>query len=99
MTAVKLGWEKEKIIDVANEFLSEGSSPASTGEKIAAAFVLNDPRFLPDAFPDMVEAWDHLGEAWQTHVREIKSVYMHLISKSAPVRGHRPYLVEPDKQS
>ena len=81
MTTVKLGWEKEKIIDVANEFLSQGGSPASTGEKIAAAFVLNDQCFLPDAFPDMVEAWDRLGAEWQAHVCEIKDNYMYLINK------------------
>ena len=71
--------EIERIIDVAIDFKTNGYSPASTGERIAAAFVLNDQRLLPAAFDDMVEAWDRLGPQWQDHVRRIKADYMHLI--------------------
>jgi len=74
-----LPWEIEKIIEVANQLQRIGNTPASTGERIAAAFVLNRPEYLPDMYADMVEAWDRLGEDWQVHVRLIKQDYMHLI--------------------
>lgn len=75
----QLHWPIGKIIEVARELREHGSAPASTGERIAAAFVLNRPEYLPAAYPDMVEAWDRLGEEWQHHVRRIKYDYMHLI--------------------
>jgi hypothetical protein len=64
---------------VANCLASTGSSGASTGERIAAAFVLNNPAYLPSYYNDIVEAWDRLGEEWQGYVRLIKQDYMHLI--------------------
>ncbi len=67
----------EKIIEVANTLQLTGSSGASTGERIAAAFVLNRSEFLPDCYDDMVEAWDRLGEDWQQYVRWIKRDYSH----------------------
>ena len=72
-------WEIEKIIAVANQLQRTGSSPASTGERIAAAFVLNRPEYLPAAYSDMLEAWDRLDEQWQWYVRVIKRDYQHLI--------------------
>ena len=78
----KLPWEMEKIIEVANCLQATGSTAASTGERIAAAFVLNQQEYLPDCYSDMVEAWDRLGEEWQEHVRVIKYDYMHLIEGS-----------------
>ncbi len=74
-----LPWEIEKIIEVANCLQATGSTPASTGERIAAAFVLNNQAFLPDYYSDMVEAWDRLGEDWQHYVRLIKQDYIDLI--------------------
>jgi len=74
-----LPWEIEKIIEVANQLNREGGSPASTGERIAAAFVLNRQDFLPDAYDDMIDAWDRLGGDWQVYVRLIKREYMHFI--------------------
>ena len=64
---------------MANCLASTGSSGASTGERIAAAFVLNRPDYLPSYYDDMVEAWDRLGDEWQACVRLIKRDYMHLI--------------------
>ncbi len=61
-------WEIEKIIEVANWLQKTGSSAGSTGEVIAAAFVLNKPEYLPDMYNDMVEAWERLGGEWQQHV-------------------------------
>ena len=74
-----LPWEVEKIIEVAIALKATGSTPASTGERIAAAFVLNNQNYLPDYYSDMVEAWDRLGDEWQQYVRLIKEDYMHLI--------------------
>ena len=64
-------WEIEKIIEVANCLASTGKSGASTGERIAAAFVLNRMEFLPANYQDVVEAWDRLDD-WQEYVRIIK---------------------------
>lgn len=74
-----LPWEIEKIIEVAIDLKATGGTPASTGERIAAAFVLNDQKYLPSYYDDMVEAWDRLGHEWQQYVRLIKQDYMHLI--------------------
>lgn len=70
-------WEIEKIINVANDLASWGKTGASTGEQIAAAFVLNRMEFLPASYQDVVEAWDRLGDEWQEYVRIIKQDYQH----------------------
>ena len=72
-------WEIEKIIEVATALNQTGNSACSTGERIAAAFVLNRLEYLPDMYSDAVEAWDRLDTEWQDHVRLIKQEYMHLI--------------------
>ena len=72
-----LPWEIEKIIEVANCLASTGSSGASTGERIAAAFVLNRMEFLPASYPDPIDAWDRLDSEWQDYVRLIKRDYQH----------------------
>ncbi len=72
-------WEIDKIIEVANQLQRHGSTGASTGECIAAAFVLNRQDCLPAMYSDMIEAWDRLGEDWQIYVRCIKQEYMHRI--------------------
>jgi len=69
-------WQIEKIIEVANQLQCSGSTPASTGERIAAAFVLNKPQYLPQGYTDIVEAWDRLDDQWQAYVRLIKRDYM-----------------------
>lgn len=73
----QLPWEITKIIEVANSLASTGSSGASTGERIAAAFVLNRMEFLPASYPDAVDAWDRLDGEWQDYVRLIKRHYAH----------------------
>lgn len=75
----ELPWEIEKIIEVAICLKATGSTAASTGERIAAAFVLNRMDYLPDSYRDAIEAWDRLGDEWQNYVRLIKQDYMHLI--------------------
>jgi len=74
-------WQIEKIIEVSNQLQRTGSTSASTGERIAAAFVLNEPKYLPDMYADMVEAWDRLDDVWQHYVRVVKQDQMHLIIK------------------
>jgi len=74
-----LPWKIEKIINVAIELKNSGSTGASTGELIAAAFVLNQMDYLPATYPDVIEAWDYLGEQWQGYVRNIKRDHLHLI--------------------
>jgi len=74
-------WQIDKIIEVAKQLLRTGSTPASTGERIAAAFVLNEPKYLPDMYADIIDAWDRLDDDWQDYVRLIKRDYMHLIEK------------------
>lgn len=72
-------WQITKIIEVANELNRSGSTPASTGERIAAAFVLNRMDYLPDMYSDTVQAWDRLDDQWQHYVRVIKRNGMHHI--------------------
>jgi hypothetical protein len=68
----------QTIINVANQLQRTGRTGASTGERIAAAFVLNRMDYLPAMYDDAVEAWDRLDD-WQKYVRVIKRDYMHLI--------------------
>lgn len=75
----RLPWQIEKIIEVANCLQATGSTGASTGERIAAAFVLNRMEYLPAMYSDAVEAWDRLDDEWQAYVRLIKQDYMHRI--------------------
>jgi len=72
-------WEIEKIIDVAISLNKTGGTAASTGERIAAAFVINRLDYLPEYYSDAVEAWDRLGVQWQDYVRLIKREYMDVI--------------------
>jgi hypothetical protein len=81
--AEKLNWKMEKIIEVANGLQRHGGSPASTGEIIAGAFVLNRMEFLPDGYRDVLEAWYRLDSEWQGYVLLIKGSYMHLIAQPA----------------
>ena len=72
-------WEIDKIIEVATALNQTGNSACSTGERIAAAFVLNRLEYLPEYYSDAVEAWDRLGTQWQDYVRLIKQEYMDVI--------------------
>ena len=73
--------QQQRIISVANELITHNATAGSTSERIAAAFILNNPDYLPDSYPVMVEAWDRLGEEWQQHVRTIRQEYTHLIRR------------------
>ena len=78
----RLPWPLSKIIDTAIELHASGCTGASTGEQIAAAFVLNRQDHLPDTERDLIKAWDSLGHTWQAHVRCIKRDYRHLIDSA-----------------
>ena len=69
-------WEIKKIIENANCLASTGRSGGSSGEVIAAAFVLNRMEFLPANYPDVLEAWERLDD-WQRYVKYIKANLMH----------------------
>jgi len=69
-------YDIDKIINVANELQRTGSTGASTGETIAAAFVINCPEHLPEGYEDMIDAWDRLDHQWQKYVRYIKQECM-----------------------
>lgn len=69
--------EIEKIINVANELSTYGTTGGSTGEQIAAAFVLDRMDFLPAGYT-VVQAWVRLGD-WQRLVPEIKLHYSDLL--------------------
>jgi len=56
----------ERIITTANELQQTGQTSASTGERIAAAFVMHRMDWLPPGY-DPQEAWDRLG-SWQRFV-------------------------------
>ncbi len=72
-------WQIKKIIEVANQLNRTGSTAASTGERIAAAFVLNQIDYLPNSYSNIVEAWDRLDDEWQGYVRLIQRDHSHLI--------------------
>ena len=72
-------WQITKIISVASELNQTGSTGASTGERIAAAFVLNKMEYLPEMYDDVLEAWDRLDHQWKACVRVIKRKCMHHI--------------------
>ena len=71
--------EMQRIIEVANVLAGGHPSGASTGERIAAAFVLNRMEFLPASYEDVLEAWSRLDLLWQNYVWAIKEHHMDLV--------------------
>ena len=76
----RLPWEIEKIINVSAAISCHLTTGASTGEQIAAAFVLNRMEYLPEGYSDVIEAWERLGD-WQGYVQTVKADYMYLIKE------------------
>ncbi len=71
-----------RIIQVARDLQSTGTTSAGTSEQIAAAFVLNEQKYLPELYPDLIEAWERLTPGdYQHYVKVIKYDYMHLINE------------------
>ena len=73
--------KQQRIIEVANELLSDNATAASTSEQIAAAFILNEPQYLPAMYVNIVQAWDRLDQEWQQYVRVIQQDHSHLIKR------------------
>ncbi len=63
-----LPWQICKIINVCHELHRTGGTGASTGERIAAALVLNRQDYLPEGYNHLVDAWDRLEQSWQRYV-------------------------------
>ena len=68
----------QTLINISRHLHKTGRSSASTGEQIAAAFILNEPKYFPEHYNDMVEAWERLGH-YQKYVKVIKANFMHLV--------------------
>ncbi len=60
-----------KILSVAHELNQTGRTAASTGEQIAAAFVLNNMNYLPQGYT-VIEAWERLEPSWQRLAKGIQ---------------------------
>ena len=75
-------WEIETIINTAIALKRSGRSAASTGERIAAAFVLNDMSLLPPMYSNVVEAWNRLEPEWQRYVQTIQRHHMNRIEEA-----------------
>ncbi len=80
MNDKKQPWQVERIIEDTVCLQCDLVCGPSTGERIAAAFVLNRMELLPDGYTDVIEAWDRL-DGWQFYVRLIKNDYMHIIEE------------------
>ena len=68
-------WQVGKIIEVAQAAKTGQTGCASTSEKIAVSYILDDPKQLPDGY-SIVDAWWMLSEEWQGYVRDIRLNYM-----------------------
>jgi hypothetical protein len=82
MSRTKLNAQMRRVIEVSNELLTHKSTSGSTGEIIAAAFILNDMTYLPASYTNVVDAWQRLGD-WQEYVHIIREAHMHLIQLKA----------------
>ena len=65
-----------KLLSVARELHSSGRTAASTGERIAAAFVINNMAYLPEGYT-VLEAWDRLETKWQRITLALHKTYGH----------------------
>jgi hypothetical protein len=72
----KLPWQIQSILHAAMCLQATGTTGASTGEQIAAAFVLNNMEYLQANYRDVIEAWERI-EDWQRYVKYIKAHLMH----------------------
>lgn len=68
----------QTIITLANHIASTGKSYGSTGEVIAAAFVMDRMDWLPEGYT-VIEAWERLDDRWQGYVKRIKEEYSDLL--------------------
>jgi len=71
-------YDIQTIIELANHIASTGKSYGSTGEVIAAAFVMDRMDWLPEGYT-VIEAWERLDSRWQGYVKIIKAEYSDLL--------------------
>jgi hypothetical protein len=65
-----------KLLSVAAELHTRGRTGASTGERIAAAFIINNLACLPEGYT-VLEAWDRLEPSWQRITLALHKAYGH----------------------
>lgn len=70
--------EIRDIINAANELACNGNTKAPSNERIAAAFVLDDMKYIPRNL-DEKEAWNILGSDWQELTRLAGTQYRDLL--------------------
>jgi hypothetical protein len=63
-----------KLLSVAHELHTTGRTGASTGERIAGAFIINDMQYLPAGYT-VLEAWDRLEPGWQRITLALHKAY------------------------
>jgi hypothetical protein len=66
----------QKLLSVAAELHTNGRTGASTGERIAAAFIINNMNYLPEGYT-VLEAWDRLEPKWQRITQALHKAYGH----------------------
>lgn len=74
----QLPYPLDKILNTANSLRQTGTTGASTGELIAAAFALERMEYLPQGW-GVIEAWERLDIAWQHYVKHLRQDCRHLI--------------------
>ena len=80
MTLTDPDWAITRIIDVANELQRTGQTDATNKERIAAAFALSNPAFLPPEYPNLIEAWVFLDD-WEDYAITVRTKYGNQINQ------------------
>jgi hypothetical protein len=65
-----------QLLAIAAELHTTGRTGASTGERIAAAFIINNMEYLPEGYT-ILEAWDRLEPGWQRITLALHKAYGH----------------------
>ena len=66
----------QKLLSVAHALHTTGRTGASTGEVIAAAFIINNMDYLPEGYT-VLEAWERLEPRWQRITLALHKAYGH----------------------
>ena len=66
----------QKLLSVSRQLHTTGRTGASTGEVIAAAFIINNMEYLPKGYT-ILEAWDRLEPLWQRITLALHKTYGH----------------------
>ena len=65
-----------QLMHIATQLHTTGRTSASTGERIAAAFIINNMQHLPEGYT-VLEAWDRLEPSWQRLTMALHQAYSH----------------------